>query len=100
MLVYHVANYAANSLSPMPVASYIHGMARARAKHGGYIFQRPGSKNLWIKLRSPGEKRKEHSLHTVDRREAEILRRATDNRTQGRPTGGTAPYGADVAAQI
>jgi integrase len=72
-LVYHVANYVANSLSPMPVASYIHGMARARAKHGGYIFQRPGSKNLWIKLRSPGEKRKEHSLHTVDRREAEIL---------------------------
>jgi integrase len=73
MVVYHVANYVANSLSSMPVASYIRGMARARAKHGGYIFQRRGSENWWIKLRSPGEKRKEDSLHTVDRREAEIL---------------------------
>ena len=67
--VYHVANFVANSLSPMPVASYIHGMARA--KHGSYIFQRPGSENWWVKLRSPTG-RVEKSLHTVDRREAEI----------------------------
>src|ERR1035437_9259912 len=45
--VYHVANFVANSLSPMPVASYIHGMARA--KHGSYIVQRPGSENWWVK---------------------------------------------------
>ena len=44
----------------------------ARAKHGGYIFQRPGSENWWIKLRSPTG-RVEKSLHTVVRREAEIL---------------------------
>ena len=69
ILVYHVANYVANPLSPMPVASYIHGMARA--KHGSYIFQRPGSENWWVKLRSPTG-RVEKSLHTVDRREAEI----------------------------
>src|ERR1035437_9172280 len=53
----------------MPVASYIHGMARA--KHGSYIFQRPGSENWWVKLRSPTG-RVEKSLHTIDRREAEI----------------------------
>jgi len=51
--------------------SYIRSMARA--KHGSYLFQRDGSDNWWIKLRSPGEKRKEHSLRTPDRREAEIL---------------------------
>jgi len=74
MRVYHVAN----PLSPMPVASYIRRMARA--KHGSYIFQRPDSENWWIKLRSPTGRVKK-SLHTVDRREAEILGRATDNRT-------------------
>jgi integrase len=45
----------------------------ARARHGSYLFQRPGSSNWYIKLRSPGEKRKELSLGTSDRREAEIL---------------------------
>jgi hypothetical protein len=70
MLVYHVANSVANFLSPTPVASYSRTMARA--KHGGYIFQRPGSENWWIKLRSPTG-RVEKSLHTVVRREAEIL---------------------------
>lgn len=54
----------------MPVASYNRCMARA--KHGSYIFQRPGSENWWVKLRSPTG-RVEKSLHTVDRREAEIL---------------------------
>ena len=44
----------------------------ARARHGGYIFQRPGSHNFWIKLRSPVG-RVEKSLGTSDRREAEIL---------------------------
>lgn len=44
----------------------------ARAKHGAYIFQRPGSENWRIKLRSPTG-RVEKSLRTVDRREAEIL---------------------------
>jgi integrase len=37
-----------------------------------YIFQRHDSANWWIKLRSGG-KRMEQSLHTSDRREAEIL---------------------------
>ena len=46
-------------------------MAAARARHGSYIFQRPGSANWYIKLRSPGEKRKEHSLGTSDKLEAE-----------------------------
>jgi len=45
----------------------------ARARHGSYLFQRPGSSNYYIKLRSPGEKRKELSLGTPDRREAEVL---------------------------
>ncbi len=70
MWVYHVANSVANCLSPTPVAKYSRTMARA--KHGGYIFQRPGSENWWIKLRSP-KGRVEKSLHTVVRREAEIL---------------------------
>src|SRR5580704_16999277 len=37
-----------------------------------YLFQRPGSTNLWIKLQSPG-KRVEKSLRTSDRKEAEII---------------------------
>jgi integrase len=48
-------------------------MATARARHGSYLFQRPGSSNWYIKLRSPGVKRKEISLGTDDRRQAEIL---------------------------
>ena len=36
--------------------------ATARARHGSYIFQRPGSVNWYIKLRSPGGKRIEKSL--------------------------------------
>ncbi|HEX4042110.1 MAG TPA: tyrosine-type recombinase/integrase [Xanthobacteraceae bacterium] len=47
-------------------------MATARARHGGYIFQRPGSESYYVKLRSPTG-RIERSLHTVDHREAEIL---------------------------
>jgi integrase len=47
-------------------------MATARAKHGSYLFQRSGSANWYLKLRSPGEKRCEISLGTPDRREAEI----------------------------
>jgi hypothetical protein len=38
-----------------------------------YIFQRPDSSNWYVKLRSPGEKRKEVSLGTPDRAQAEIL---------------------------
>jgi integrase len=38
-----------------------------------YIFQRPGSSNWYVKLRSPGEKRKEVSLGTPDRAQAEII---------------------------
>ena len=45
----------------------------ARARHGSYLFQRPGSSNYYVKLRSPGDKRKELSLGTPDRREAEVL---------------------------
>jgi integrase len=42
-----------------------------RARHGGYLFQRPGSANYYVKLRSPG-KRLEQSLHTSDKLQAEI----------------------------
>ncbi len=38
-----------------------------------YIFQRAGSANWYIKLRSPGQKRKEHSLGTSDKLRAESL---------------------------
>jgi integrase len=44
-----------------------------RARHGSYIFQRPGSSNWYVKLRSPGAKRKEVSLGTPDKLQAEIL---------------------------
>jgi len=65
-----VAKYVANLLSPMPAASYIRGMKRAQ--HGSYIFQRPGSENWYVKVRSGG-KRIEKSLGTSDRRKAEII---------------------------
>jgi integrase len=48
-------------------------MATARARHGSYIFQRPGSPNWYIKLRSPGSRRLEKSLGTSDKLEAERL---------------------------
>jgi integrase len=60
----------ADALSPMPAASYIRGMTRA--KHGSYIFQRPGSENYYVKLRSPAG-RVEKSLGTSDRRKAEVI---------------------------
>lgn len=44
----------------------------ARARHGTYIFQRPGSSNWWVKVRSGG-KRIEKSLGTPDRADAEII---------------------------
>ncbi len=43
----------------------------ARARHGSYIFQRPGSPNWYVQLRSP-DKRKVESLHTSDKLQAEI----------------------------
>jgi integrase len=46
-------------------------MATARARHGSYIFQRAGSSNWYVKLRSPGESRREISLRTSDKLEAE-----------------------------
>jgi integrase len=46
--------------------------AQARARHGSYLFQRPGSANYYVKLRSPG-KRVEISLGTPDKLQAEIL---------------------------
>jgi integrase len=42
------------------------------ARKTDYLFQRPGSANWWIKLQSPG-KRIEKSLHTPDRKQAEII---------------------------
>jgi integrase len=59
----------ANALSPMPVANYIPDMARAR--HGSYLFQRPGSEHWYVKLRGPAG-RVEKSLGTSDYREAEV----------------------------
>lgn len=44
----------------------------ARAKHGGYLFQRAESANWWIRLRSPG-KAVVRSLGTPDRRQAEVI---------------------------
>lgn len=46
-------------------------MAKATARKTDYLFQRPSSSNWYIKLRSPGEKRREHSLGTSDKLEAE-----------------------------
>jgi integrase len=46
-------------------------MSASRAKHGSYLFQRSGSENWYVKLRSQGQ-RLERSLGTADRREAEI----------------------------
>jgi integrase len=46
--------------------------AAARARHGSYIFQRPGSSNWYVKLRAPGAKRVEKSLGTSDKLQAEI----------------------------
>src|ERR1035441_8224995 len=60
----------ADALSPMPAAEYMRAMTRA--KHGSYIFQRPGSENYYVKLRSPTG-RTEKSLGTSVRREAEVL---------------------------
>ena len=97
MGIYHVANSVANFLSPTPVASYSRTMARA--KHGGYIFQRPGSENWWIKLRSPTG-RVEKSLHTVVRREAEILALPLIAEHKARPIGGTATPAGNVAVQV
>ncbi|MGC1353087.1 MAG: hypothetical protein WA858_25435, partial [Xanthobacteraceae bacterium] len=59
----------ADALPPRSVASYICHMTRA--KHGSYIFQRSGSENFYVKLRSPLG-RVEKSLGTPHRREAEI----------------------------
>jgi integrase len=76
-MVYYVANYVANLLSPKAVADYTRrsrsDKPMARARHGSYLFQRPGSANWYVKLRSPGEKRKELSLGTSNHREAEVL---------------------------
>lgn len=43
----------------------------ARARHGSYLFRRPGSENWYVKLRSPAG-RIEKSLGTSDYREAEV----------------------------
>ena len=49
-----------------------------RARHGSYIFQRPESRNWWIRLRSPA-KVKVHSLKTDDKTEAERRAGPVDN---------------------
>jgi integrase len=64
----HPAVDAATPEKGNPMAS-----AQARARHGSYVFQRPGSTNWYVKLRSPGAKRKEVSLGTPDKLAAEIL---------------------------
>jgi hypothetical protein len=63
----------------MPVADYIrcsviggNDMARERARHGTFLFQRPESTNWWIKLRSRFG-RVEKSLGTSDKAVAELL---------------------------
>jgi hypothetical protein len=44
----------------------------ARARHGSYLFQRPESRNYWIRLRSP-DKDIVRSLHTSDKAQAEVI---------------------------
>ena len=44
----------------------------ARARHGTYLFQRPGSANWYVKLRSGGQ-RIERSLGTTDKLQAEAF---------------------------
>jgi integrase len=66
--VYYAANSCSQWLPPTPVAGYIPGMTRAR--HGSYLFQRPGSANWYVKLRHNG-KRIEKSLGTTDKVEAD-----------------------------
>src|ERR1700742_3832855 len=58
----------ASALSPIRVANYVPNMPRAR--HGNYLFKRPGSENWYVKLRNPTG-RVEKSLGTADYREAE-----------------------------
>jgi integrase len=57
--------------NPMATAS------AQRARHGSYVFQRPGSVNWYVQLRTPQAdgktKRKEVSLGTPDKLTAEIL---------------------------
>ena len=59
-MLYYVANCVANPLSPRAVADYTRRSRSdnpmARARHGSYLFQRPGSANWYVKLRSPGER--------------------------------------------
>jgi integrase len=45
--------------------------ATARARHGSYLFQRPGSSNWYVRLRSP-DKTIVKSLGTADKAQAEI----------------------------
>src|ERR1700734_1408287 len=45
--------------------------AKDRARHGSYLFQRPGSSNWYVRLRSP-DKTIVESLRTANRTEAEI----------------------------
>ncbi len=44
----------------------------SRARHGSYLFQRPGSSNWWVRLRSPSQTVVK-SLGTAKRAEAEII---------------------------
>src|SRR6185437_8142958 len=67
----------ANLLSPMSVAhsfrsnrSDLTMAAAARARHGSYLFKRPGSESWYVNLRSPTG-RVEKSLGTSDYREAD-----------------------------
>jgi integrase len=47
-------------------------MARSRQRHSTYIFQRPGSQNWWVRLRSP-RKTTVQSLGTPDKDQAMIV---------------------------
>ncbi len=47
-------------------------MATARARHGSYLFQRPGSSNWYVRLRSP-DKTVVRSLGTADKLKAESI---------------------------
>ena len=55
--------------------------AKDRARHGSYLFQRPGSSNWYVRLRSP-DKTIVKSLRTANRTKAEMKRVRRSRRTK------------------
>jgi hypothetical protein len=69
-MAYHVAGSVAN-LVASDIFANVHGAQDNGEEQARLLFRRRGSKNFWIKLRSPAG-RIELSLGTPSRRQAEI----------------------------